>query len=270
MWNGDALKKILYYSLLLLLMGVFGYSGFRLYGIDREYKAGKEAYEKLQSFARFPDGEGNQESGNTVRMQDSPREQGLGEAKENSVPPYPVIDFSALEALNEEVMGWIYLEGSAINYPVVKGKDNEYYLDHLFDGKYNHAGSIFMDYRNRMDLSDGHTIIYGHHMKNGSMFAGLSNYMRQEYYEAHPRGVLVTKEGAYAILFFAGYVTDTGSDSWDLDWADAAAKEAWIASALQRSAFRSVNSLRNIAGKCAAVGGDPAQSSVCGPKTTST
>ena len=73
------MKKILYYSLLLLLMGVFGYSGFRLYGIDREYKAGKEAYEKLQSFARFPDGEGNQESGNTVRMQDSPREQGLGE-----------------------------------------------------------------------------------------------------------------------------------------------------------------------------------------------
>lgn len=87
---------------------------------------------------------------------------------------------------NQDYVGWINIDGTPIDYPVVKGSDNDYYLNHNFDNKSDERGAIFMDYRNFGQGLDNHTIIYGHTMRNGTMFGSLENYMKEDYIEEHP------------------------------------------------------------------------------------
>ena len=80
------------------------------------------------------------------------------------------IDFSALDFQNPDVVAWIQIPGTQINYPVVQGKDNDYYLHRDLNGQKSTAGTIFLDYADQADFSSLHNVLYGHHMKNGSMF----------------------------------------------------------------------------------------------------
>ena len=86
------------------------------------------------------------------------------------------VDFDVLSKENQDVIGWLYCPDTSINYPVVQAADNEYYLHRLLDDSKNAAGTLFMDYRNSADLSDWNSVIYGHNMKNGSMFGSLPDY----------------------------------------------------------------------------------------------
>ena len=126
------------------------------------------------------------------------------------------VDFAALNEMNANVVGWLYCEGTPINYPVVQSSDNEYYLKHLYDNQKNSSGAIFMDAMNAPDLSDANTIIYGHNMKNGTMFASLSKYHSQKYYESHPVMYYLTRNGKYKIDIFASYETPGGSDAFTI------------------------------------------------------
>jgi len=128
------------------------------------------------------------------------------------------VDFDVLRQTNPDVVGWIYCEDTILNYPVMQAEGNNYYLEHLFDGSYNKAGSITLDCRNSADFSDIHTIIYGHNMKNGSMFAVLKKYMSQEYYDEHPIIWIFTPDETYVLEAVAGYVTSAeSSSSFDLN-----------------------------------------------------
>jgi len=151
----------------------------------------------------------------------------------------PQVDFAALQEQNAEITGWLILEDSSINHPVVQGANNAFYLKHLFDGTQNVNGTLFTDYRNARDFSDRHTIIYGHRMKNGSMFTPLLNYADQSFYEAHPRLLLVTPEGGYMVELFSAYTTDVHADSWQRNFADDADFTEWIQAAKDRSDFTS-------------------------------
>ena len=93
-------------------------------------------------------------------------------------------DFTKLVELNDQSVGWITIDGTAIDYPVVQGDDNSYYLTHDFNNSSSIQGSIFMDYRNQPDFSDWNNIVYGHNMDNGSMFGALVKYRKQAFYEA--------------------------------------------------------------------------------------
>lgn len=121
------------------------------------------------------------------------------------------VDFDKLWQENKDIVAWIYSPNTQINYPVVQTKDNNYYLRRLLNGKYNIAGTIFMDYRNSPDLSDYNTMIYGHNMKNDTMFGSLAKYKKQEYYEEHPVIYIVTPEKKFEMNLFAGYITDANS-----------------------------------------------------------
>ncbi|MGI6316212.1 MAG: class B sortase [Christensenellales bacterium] len=118
------------------------------------------------------------------------------------------MNFISLRAVNDDVIGWILAEGRSIDYPIVRGGDNEYYLTHLFDHKKNKLGTLFVDYRNHGDFSDKNTIIYGHNMKDGSMFASLAEYKDQKYYDSFPTMTLYTPDGDFTIELFAGIVAD--------------------------------------------------------------
>lgn len=86
------------------------------------------------------------------------------------------IEFGELQKINPDIVAWIRIDGLGIDYPVVQGEDNEHYLYYTFRGEANVAGSIFLDYRNKADFSDSKIILYGHNMKNGSMFGSLKKY----------------------------------------------------------------------------------------------
>ena len=118
------------------------------------------------------------------------------------------INFTALCEKYPEIKAWLFQPDTNINYPVVQSKDNDFYLRRLLDGSHNMNGTLFVDYRNSPDFSDFTTVIYGHNMKNGEMFASFPNYAKQEYFDAHPEMMLYTPDGDFKIQLFAGFLTD--------------------------------------------------------------
>lgn len=139
-------------------------------------------------------------------------------------------DFAKLQETNPDVVGWIVVLDTEISYPVVKGSDNEYYLDHTFEKQSNYAGAIFMDYRNKGDLSDLNTFIYGHNVHHGTMFAELANYMDQEFFERHPYVYYYTPTGNYKLQVFSAYVDKGDSPSYQngVNVTDATAYQSYI------------------------------------------
>ena len=92
------------------------------------------------------------------------------------------INFEELKALNNETIGWLKVKGTNIEYAVVKANNNNYYLNHNFEKKYNIAGWIFADYKNKLNGTDKNIVIYGHNRKDGSMFGTLKNILKEEWY----------------------------------------------------------------------------------------
>ncbi len=115
----------------------------------------------------------------------------------------------ALKAINKEIYGYIYIEDTEIDYPLVQHSDNSYYLNHDFAGKYSGTGSIFVDYRNTSPLeSNKNTILYGHHMSSGStMFHTLDYFFDEEFFISHPDIYIYTFDGIYQFKVFATYIT---------------------------------------------------------------
>lgn len=116
-----------------------------------------------------------------------------------------------LKTQNRDLVGWLTMEGTDIDYPVVQAADNDYYLRRSFDGSYLYTGTLFMDYRCRSDCGGLYSIIYGHNIKNGMMFHCLTDYQKQDYFTAHQNGWYVTPEAAYRLEALALCLTDTDS-----------------------------------------------------------
>ena len=92
------------------------------------------------------------------------------------------VDFNTLKKVNSDTIAFLKVNGTQIEYPIVKTRNNEYYLNHSFDKKYNAAGWIFADYNNKFDGSDKNIVIYGHNRKNGTMFSTLKNVLHKQWY----------------------------------------------------------------------------------------
>ena len=121
------------------------------------------------------------------------------------------IDFAKLKQKNSDAIAWIKVNGTDIDFPVVKGTDNSYYLTHNFDKEKNKAGWIFADYRNKFDGTDKNIIIYGHNMKNGSMFASLKDVIKEEWYnnENNKYIAVITENENCKYQVFSVYQTET-------------------------------------------------------------
>lgn len=92
------------------------------------------------------------------------------------------IDFKKLKEINNQVVGWLKINGTEVEYAVVQAQDNNYYLKRNLDKKYNVGGWIFADYKNKLDGTDKNIVIYGHNMKDNSMFGSLKNILNEEWY----------------------------------------------------------------------------------------
>lgn len=107
-----------------------------------------------------------------------------------------------LQKENEDIKGWIEIEGTAINYPVLQGTDNKFYVDHNYNKEKTKSGAIFIDMVYDWNLPSTNMLIYGHNMKNGTMFTSLMNYKNKKYFEEHPviRFTTATSDNEYEII----------------------------------------------------------------------
>ena len=145
----------------------------------------------------------------------------IGDVKPSSeIDKIPQIDFSKLKEVNNAIVGWMIIDGTQVNYPIVKGKDNSYYLNHSYDKSYNSYGSIFMDYRSNENFSDLNTFIYGHYTSNGSMFGELKKYMKESFYKVHPFFYILTPNGNYKVDVISAYTDDALSSSYNAKFND--------------------------------------------------
>ena len=134
------------------------------------------------------------------------------EVYEDADPPLQV-NWDELKEINPDIVGWIYVDALPnISYPVLKGEDNDYYLHHTFRREYLFSGSIFEDYLNDPDFSDPNTIVYGHNMKDGSMFNALKQLKNQETYDANPYFWILTPKGNYRYHIYCAATAAAGSD----------------------------------------------------------
>ena len=179
-----------------VLIVVFVFAAFNIGKIYYDYNKANNTYEVIQDeYIATKEVESNSEA--TQGNEDQPPKE--------IVPPI-AIDFDALLDRNKDVIGWLYCPDTVINYPVVQGKNNDRYLRKDLDGKYLVSGTLFADYRNGELNEDANYIIYGHNMKNGTMFSSLAKYKQQSYYNQHPIMYYLTPDGNYKLELFAGLV----------------------------------------------------------------
>lgn len=235
----------LFVLVLLFFAGMAVFSGYRVVAILTEYRAGEESAKSLQQYVTLqpeasqavpdvPEAPAAEENSVAQLPTESAASPVPAEPTE-TVSDFPLVDFEALKKDNSDVMGWIYIEGTEINYPIVQGPDNDYYLSRLVDGTSNSAGSIFLDYRNSPDFSDYHTVIYGHNMKNDTMFAGITEYKKKAFYETHPVVKIMTPQGNFQMEVIGGYVADLRDPAWNLHFESEEEQLDWLRDAMNRS-----------------------------------
>ena len=114
----------------------------------------------------------------------------------------------SLNTAYPDAIGWLYIPDTVINYPVMQSDDNFYYLDHAYDGSPLKAGSVYLDCRCEGRFRNPINIVYAHNMKNGSMFAQITRFKNDSFFESHKYGWLATPETVYRIDFFSLAVAD--------------------------------------------------------------
>ena len=230
-------RKYLFGAMVLLCLGCFVFSGYKVFTLTMEYRAGEKTYDSFQQYVVHE----AEVSVPTIGASEYPEE----ESTEQTEPPetegetinYPVVDFDALLEINSDVVAWVCIEDTNINYPVVQGKDNARYLAVMIDGTPNFAGSIFMDYRNEPGFTDQNTVLYGHYLENNTMFTGIKQYTSQEYYESHPDILIMTPERNYRFEIVAGYVARITDSAWQRTFSSEEEQQQWIEDAISRSCF---------------------------------
>lgn len=117
-----------------------------------------------------------------------------------------------LESINDDIVGWVSIANTKIDYPVIQSKDNSYYLRRNIYGDYSRAGMLFLDYRNTMEPADYNLLIYGHNMRDGTMFHTLTEFKHKKFVLAHPVIELGTQTSVEHYEIFSVFLVDGAAD----------------------------------------------------------
>jgi sortase B len=148
--------------------------------------------------------------------------------KPDAVPDAGAMDFASLRAQNDEIVAWVTIDGTKIDYPVVQTTDNKYYLTHTAEKKSASQGAVFMDFRNNRELSDFYTILYGHNLRSGRMFGELVRFKEKDFFDSHRTGTLHTPNKTYKLEIIACSVTKDTSEYYRYAFASPAEREAHL------------------------------------------
>lgn len=225
------MKKKLRILVMLVLAAVFIGSLTMVILRSLDYRRGEEAYAEAESLVQLPDLSGL-EIPEPAEPTDEPEQ-------EVYIDPYAdalrSMDFTALREVNDDVLGWILIPNTVISYPLLQGEDNQYYLTHTWKKWTSAVGAIFMDSQNNPDLTDFNTIVYGHRMNNGSMFASLKNYKQQSYWQSHPCVYITGDHGSYKYDIFAAYEVSTQGITYQLGFSGDADKQEFLDACMAQS-----------------------------------
>lgn len=149
------------------------------------------------------------------------------------------VDFTNLLKTNKDTVGWLFVDGTNINYPVVQGTNNSYYLMVSFDNKYNDAGWIFMDYRNNPKNFDNNTIIYGHSRYDKSMFGSLRNITKNSWYKDTNNHIIKFSTPTSNTLWqvFSVYTIEAESYYITTNFANDNEFKEWLDTMIKRSVY---------------------------------
>lgn len=177
-------KRILILGVIVLLFGVLCFSLYQYFSARQIYTEEEENHQALLAYKpTLP-----QDLSQSTSDESGPFDQegdSAAAGRKPAIVKAPNMSIRLLQEQYPDVVGWITVPGTRVDYPIMQAEDNDYYLHRKPDGSYLYAGTPFMDCRNRPDLSDRNTIIYGHHMKNGTMFGSLVSFKDRTFFEAH-------------------------------------------------------------------------------------
>ena len=198
--------------ILAVAIVVFCVSGFQLIRIGKGYLDGRSEYEKVRD----------------VALTNPDEQEGFR------------VDFEELMKINPDTVGWIrfYPEPSQISYPIVQGEDNERYLHETFSANENTLGAIFLNVDNSADYSDKNTIIYGHRMRDGSMFRHLQDYEDESFWKDNPYFYIYTPDGKEITNHIYSYgVVNAVSDTYLTEFGDDESYQEFLDMTMETSEY---------------------------------
>lgn len=229
-------KRLLYDAILLLGVMLVGFAGVKLYRHYADQAASNSLYQQLneqyvikaeqrsyfvEEAVPSPEIEEAFIGGILAGQLMSEEELRAIEPEVREIPWYDRIrvNFEALKERNQDVVGWIFFENEDISYPILYSGDNVRYLRKTLDGKSASAGSIFLDGDNAPDFEDSRSVIYGHNMKNLSMFGRLKYYRKEDYYEDHQYFQILVEGKVYRYQIFSYFeVPETETEMCRVDF----------------------------------------------------
>ena len=189
--------------LIVVLVAGMLFAGWKLGSIFMNYHRDRSAYSELadNAISKLPE--------NTRKPAATPTGEDSEEAEPAEISSVPIqVDWDYLRSVNSDVIGWLYCPGTIVNYPVVQTTDNDYYLNHGFEKQSNTSGALFADKDSAVGVTMSNLIIYGHNMKDDSMFGTFQEYMDRSYYEENPILYFLTPNGAYRVDLFGLHVVE--------------------------------------------------------------
>lgn len=214
-------KSLICRLISLICVAVFLFSLVKLVNIWRSYREAEQFYDS---------------AAHEYTSQNEWKKLSGSEAEKK--PPISV-DFSELLSINEDIIGWIYLDDTVVNYPLLQGENNFYYLDKTYYKKYLASGSIYLDAGNDRNFSDPHSIIYGHNMKNHTMFGDLDDFMDADYLKEHPYIDIFLTDGTWLRYeIFSVYRAGVEDGTYDVPLNEKADFAAFLELAREKNIYK--------------------------------
>ena len=203
-------KKITISNILIVcLTGISIGSGYELYQIKNNYDDNQKEYDDLGK-----------------------------KVIEESTQEDRYVNFDLLKEINPDVEGWIKYDNTHIDYPIVQGEDNEKYLDESFEGNSSDFGTLFVDADCKNPFNDFVTIVYGHHMRNGSMFGDLKKLKDEEFCKSHPELELYTEDRDCSLEICSFLVQPADSELYNININNEKDKEDYINELKELSSYQ--------------------------------
>lgn len=225
-------------SLLLVLTGLFSITMFLK--SQQEKTAGGNSYENALALATAGKTSQTEVPQPPTETPESGEPQWIVAPLEEEDPyvrTLAELNLEALRQVNPDVVGWILIPDTEMNYPLMQGTDNDYYLKHTWDRKRYVVGSIFLEYLCSPAFTDFNTIIYGHNMNDGSMFAGLRKYKEADYWKSHPYVYIRSDKGVYRYEIFSSYLAKVESNTYSLQFSGEQSRKNFLHNLLVQSAI---------------------------------
>lgn len=217
--NGNKKVLILLYAIMVICIIGLGIVIPKIVTTVREYRAAKMEYDKVSESALFVKEEPTRDEVKEIifsyvdrPMEDQEVEEAIDDYLASWVPVE--VDWDYLQSTNADVIGWIYCEDTQINYPVTQTNNNSYYLSRTINRNYSGSGTIFANYQSSLGNRLSNFILYGHHMKNDSMFGILDHYKKESFYNDHPVMYFLTPQSTYKISIISGHIVESSSKNF--------------------------------------------------------